>query len=84
MISLDLKKLRSKTRKQALNSNERVAKRTVEILEKRNKCSVYNINQKVLVRYGKKGTKMPKNRHVCFGKIERVVNMTCTKLILEI
>ena len=54
MISIDLKVVRSKTRKRALDSDERVAKRTVEYFRKRNKCSEYKINQKVLVRYRKK------------------------------
>ena len=66
------KKLRLKTRKRVLESNERVAKRTVKYFRKRNKCSVYKINQKVLVRYGKKGKKEPKRRHVFVGKIEKV------------
>ena len=46
------KKLLSKTRKRALHSDERVAKRTIEYSRKRNKCSVHKINQKVLVTYG--------------------------------
>ena len=54
MISIDLKVVRSKTRKRALDSDERVAKRTVEYFRKRNICSEYKINQKVLVRYRKK------------------------------
>ena len=66
------KKLRSKTRKRVLDSDKRFAKRTVEYFRKRNKCSVYKINQKVLVKYGKKGKKAPKRRHVSVGKIEKV------------
>ena len=72
MISIDLKVVRSKTRKRALDSDERVAKRTLEYFRKRNICSEYKINQKVLVRYRKK--KSPKRRYVCIGKIEKVVN----------
>ena len=33
---------------------------------------MYKINQKALVRYGKKGKKVPKRRHVCIGKIKKV------------
>ena len=61
--------LGSKIRKRALDSDERVAKRTIEYFRKRNKCSVYKINQKVLVRYRGKGKKASKRRHVCIGKI---------------
>ena len=64
--------LGSKSRKRALDSDERVAKRTIEYFRKKNKCSVYKINQKVLVRYGGKGKKASKRPHVCIGKIEKV------------
>ena len=33
---------------------------------------MYKINQKVLVKYGKKGKKAPKRRHVWIGKIKKV------------
>ena len=45
---------------------------------------MYKINQNVLIRYGGKGKKASKTQHVCIAKIEKVVNMICTKLILEI
>ena len=66
------KKLNSKTRKHALDSNEKVARRTVEDLRKRKKYSTYKINQKVMVRYGKKGKTAPKRRYFWIGKIEKV------------
>ena len=47
-------------------------KEQLNISKKRNKCSVYKINQKVLVRYGKKGKKAPKRRYSCIGKTEKV------------
>ena len=50
-------KLHLKTRKEVLDSDKRVAKRTVENLRKRMKYSAYKINQKVMVRYEKKERK---------------------------
>ena len=70
-------------RKRAIDSHERVAKKTVEYFRNRNKCSVYKINQNVLIRYGGKGKKASKTQHVCIAKVEKVVNMILTKLILE-
>ena len=40
-----------------IDSDERVAKRTVEYFRNTNKCSVYKINQNVLVKCGEKGKK---------------------------
>ena len=77
------KKQRSKTRKRALNSDKTVAKRTVEYFRKRNKCSVYKINQKILARYGKKGKKAPKRRHVCIGKVEKVGKYDKYKVVFK-
>ena len=72
------------TRKRAIDSHKRVSKKTVEYFRNRNKCSVYKINQNVLIRYGGTGKKASKTQHVCIAKIEKVVNIICTKLILEI
>ena len=44
----------------------------VEYFRKKNKCSVCKINQKVLVRYGRKGKKAPKKRYVFIRKIGKV------------
>ena len=48
-------KQRPQLRKKAHDSDERVAKRTVEYFRKKNKCSKYVAKEKVLVRFGKKG-----------------------------
>ena len=45
----------------------------MDIFSKKIECSLYKINRKVLVRYGKKEReKAPKRRHVCIGKILKV------------
>ena len=67
------KKLNSKTRKHALDSNEKVAKRTVEDLRKRKKCSAYEINQKVMVRYGKKEREHLKDGIFALEKLKKLV-----------
>ena len=75
------KKLRLKTRKRAFDSDKRVAKRTVEYFRKRNKYSVYKINQKELVWYEKKRNKGPKRRYVCIGEIGKVGKYDMHKVI---
>ena len=60
---------RSQSRKKAHDSDERVAKRTVEQFRKKNKCSKYAVKENALVRFGKKGKKAPKRRHVLIGKV---------------
>ena len=66
-------KLRLKTRKEALDSDKRVAKRTVENLRKRKKYSAYKINQKVMVRYEKKERKHLKDGMFALGKLKKLV-----------
>ena len=65
-------KQRSQSRKKAHDSDERVAKRTVEYFRKKNKCSKYVVKEKVLVRFGKKGKKAPKRRHILIGKVVKI------------
>ena len=65
-------KQRSKSRKKAHDSHERVAKRTVEYFRKKNKCSKYAVKEKVLVRFGKKRKKAPKRCQVLIGKVVKI------------
>ena len=67
------KKLNSKTRKHALDSNEKVARRTVEDLRKRKKHSAYKINQKVMVTYEKKERKYLKDGMFALEKFKKLV-----------
>ena len=73
-------KLHSKTRKRTLDSDERVAKRTVKYFRKRNKGSVCKINQKVR----EEGKKAFKDGMFALEKLKKPVNIICTKLVLEI
>ena len=67
------KKLYSKTRKHALDSNEKVARRTVKDLRKRKKYSAYKINQKIMVRYGKKEREHLKEGILTLEKLKKLV-----------
>ena len=70
MISIDLKNY---DRKQTKNKkNEQLIPTKVMQKEYSNILEMYKINQKLLVRYGKKGKKAPKRRYVCIVKIEKV------------
>ena len=76
------KKLLSKTRKRVLDSNERVVKRTAEYFKKRNKCSAYKINQKVLVKYESERKRL-KDGIIAMEKLKKSVNMIRAKLVIE-
>ena len=65
-------KQRSQSRKKAHDSNEKVAKRTVEYFRRKNKCPKYAMKEKVLVRFGKKEKKAPKRRNVLIGKVVKI------------
>ena len=80
MISIDLKNY---AWKQESKHYEKVAKRTVEYFRKNNECTVYKINRKLLVSYGKKGKKAPKRRYVCIRKIEKVGKYDMYKVSLR-
>ena len=70
MISIDLKNY---ARKQTKNKkNEQLIPTKVLQKEYSNILEMYKINQKLLVRYGKKGKKAPKRRYVCIANIEKV------------
>ena len=67
MISIDLKSYARKQKKtEQLIPTKELQKEYSNILE------MYKINQKLLVRYGKKGKKAPKRRYVCIVKNEKV------------
>ena len=68
----NFKKQHSQSRKKAYDGDESVAKRAVEYFRKKNKCSRYVVKEKVLVRFGKKGKKRPKRRHVLIVKVVKI------------
>ena len=78
MISLDLKNYSWKQEYKHLIPTKGLEK--VEYFRKKNKCSVCKINQKVLVRYGRKGKKAPKNGTFSLEKLKKSVNMISTKI----
>ena len=49
-----------------------IVERTVKYFRKRIKCSQYQVSEKLLIRYGKKGKKSPKQRFVLLGKVVKV------------
>ena len=62
----------SQSRKNSHDSDEMVPKKTAEYFRKKNKSSKYAVKENALVRFGKKGKKAPKRRHVLTDKVVKI------------
>ena len=73
MIVDEFQKVKT-TRKVVKNRNKDIADRTVNYFQRRNKCSQYSVNEKVLLRIGgkRKNGKVPGKYHITLGRIKKI------------